>query len=269
MPDLYYVRVYTSDDTFPAPYLLEFTENFVDVTPKNIVNITPDGWYVDPQNGYWDDNYLYLTGIGGFWVYEMSNPAVPILVRQEKWYIYGDSCKYGDYIYYTYKISDDESSVCMIDVSDPESPVLHENVVYFPFNINHSITMNSEHFYIFHHASYPSGNLYIYEWASDPENPVIAGGFTLSASGGLIDLELRDPEGGQTTLMLGFNNQIFAYNVENPASPYSTASFPYFNARSFKVNGDYLYFIGYKDGTTPAIFVLAYLQSIGFGLKSM
>ena len=254
MPGEYYIRVYTSDDSFPAPYLLEFTGELFDVTPSNPVDITPDGLYVEPTAVLWEGDYLYLSGPGGFWIYDTGVPSAPVLLSQERWRIDEDVAGYGDYIYYLDYSETQVAQLSMIDVSDPSSPVLHTNLIGYGYELD-AIFMNSTHLYIATDNGIPNTLVTIYDWATDPMNPVEVGSFNAPSTQPVV-LDLVDPEGPATYLIVGCENNIYAYNVEDPSSVSAAGSFACTTLNDIAVHDTYVCCVGTGMAVSEGLFIL-------------
>jgi hypothetical protein len=266
MPGKYYIRVFTNDNSFPAPYLLEFTETFEDVTPSSIVNITPDGWYVDPRYVTWKDDNLFLSGQGGFWTYDASDPSAPVLLNQEKFSVTSEPCWSGNFMYFLDDAGEDEMCVSMTDITDPESPDYHYSVISYPFNKVQACAMNSQNLYVITLINYPTANIFIYDWVSNPQSPVLVGAYNFTVDTPVCKMMLWDPEGDNTTLMVALYSGIYALYVEDPLSVVKKSHYPYYSINDFVINGNYLYFAGFQDSNTGLFFILGYVPSIGLGL---
>ena len=252
-PGHYFIRVLTSNNSMTCPYVLEFTSGLQNQIPLNPVDVTPTDLYCDPIYVYKHGDYMYLAGYLGVWVYDVSDPANPVQVSYNRDYYVGwEACFNYPYMFVTDRPATNEGEVNMIDFTDPLNPVFHENVLYFPGYELEGICANSTHLYVGSDES-PNSEVVIFEYASDPVAPVEVG--TVSAIPGKPQLlELMDPEGPATRLVVGTWDDIYTYQVEDPANPQPTGAWIYATEtpRSLAVEDPYIYVgydvSGYGDG---------------------
>ncbi len=238
MPAKYYLRVLTSNNTITVPYLLELTGELQNILPETPVNVTPSTLFCDPQHVFYHNNYVFLVGYTGMWVYDVTNLSDPVQVSYNRFYAQNDICFNYPYMYVAYRPATGEGQVDLIDFTDVYNPVQYENVLHYPFELD-TVISNSTHLYV---ASYvqPVAEVYIYD-ISDPTVPTEVGVFNTPYYPQL--LSLMDPEGPNTHLVVGTWGELNVYNVENPASVTNTGThnLGVFVPRSIDVHGDYIY----------------------------
>jgi hypothetical protein len=239
-PGHYFIRVLTSNSTQPAPYVLELAGELINIQPTSPVEVTPPTLYVDPNRVFKHGNYLYMIGYG-VWVYDVSDPTDPIQVYHDWTSTTRTACFYYPYLYYVQQLGITESQVNMIDFTDPANPVLHEDIVHFPSCQLAGICMNSTHLYAGTMVQ-PTSEVLIYEFASSPTSPTHVGTVASIPYDPQL-LDLMDPEGPDTILVVGTWNDILTYEVENPASPTPAGSynFPVGCPRDITTQGSCIY----------------------------
>jgi len=267
MPAEYYIRVYSMDDSFPAPYLIEFTGELVNVEPSNPVRVTTEGLYCDPDTVYWEGNYMYLAGIGGLWAYDMADPGDPQEVSYSEWLTSSDIIKYGNTLYCPEPLTQDQNTLNLIDVTDPALPVKHDEVLTHASGID-TMIMNSEHLYIAANDINPGNTtVTIYDWATDPLNPVQVGEFDVPELT-IQHMRIFDPEGPETALIVGFYGKLYAYEVEIPTAPVLKGTYNFSALHDMEIEGNMIYCTGSAMTVSEGFFVVGYTPSIGFGPRS-
>lgn len=236
LPGSYYVRVWTSNISDVAPYLLEMTGDFVDVTPLDPVDITPDGLYCDPNDIYFHQDYLYMTGYAATWVYDVTDPSNPTQISDSPITVTTATCFQYPYLYYLENgpVMGDEQ-VSMIDFTNPSAPVEYVAVINFPQTNTSGIQVHSPYLYVG-----AGSDVIIYDIGTTPTSPVEVNTVSTALSGQL--LEILDPDGPNTRLIKGNYNSIYSYNIEDPLSISATGSYIFITGslRDIDVHGEYI-----------------------------
>ncbi len=257
-PGQYYIRVLTSNSTQTSPYLLELTGELLNIYPDTPVDVTPGTLYVKPRRIWVHGNYAFLIGYG-VWVYDISNPLNPVQLVHERIPTSEDACFLYPYLYFSDRVGTNELQVNMIDFTDPTAPVLHEDLIHY-MDDPAAIAMNSTHLYV-GTSTPPISEVLIYEYATDPLNPTHVGNLGVPYEPNI--LELMDPEGSETRLVVGTLHDVLTFDVEDPLSitPTGIYNFPTGALRSITVQDNYMY-VGWSDsGEDGYLYVLA--QGIG------
>ncbi len=236
LPGSYYVRVWTSNVSEIAPYLLEIAGEIVNVTPLNPVEITPDGLYCDPMSIYYHENNLYMTGYRATWVYDVTDPSNPTQISETPITVTTATCFQYPYLYYLENAPGmGNEQVSMIDFSDPSAPVEHVAVISFPQMNTSGIQIHSPYLYVG-----AGSDVIIYDIGTTPTSPVEVNTITITGEPQL--LEVLDPDGPNTRLIVGTWNDIFSFNIEDPMS-ISATGFYHFSSgapRDIEIHDDYI-----------------------------
>lgn len=262
MPGKYYIRVYTSDDSFPCPYLIDFTGELLDVTPDNPVDVTPTGLSCNPEALLINGDSLYVSWNGALQSYDITNPASPEIIYEDQVFCFDAITSYGDYLYYVKAFDADSYRLMLLDISDPLNPVPYDTPVEFVGYQIDAIIMNSEHLYIGTDNLNIKTDIFIYDWASDPFNPLLVHQFDLPDMA-LVRFYLKDPEGPKTTLITAMDFDIYMHNVEITTCPTQYGHYVCSNFDDLEMHSDLLICCGAAMGIPDGIFILMYNQSIG------
>ncbi len=239
MPGLYYLQVYPDVSPGVRPYFLELDAELIDVTPLNPLDVTPSDLYVNPNKVWIHNNMAFLVG-KGTWVYDVSDPGNPVQLSHDlDIRMNTKACFKYPYCYMVKYAGNWEDRIDLIDFSDPYAPVLHEDVLHYPTQIS-GICINSTHLYVTTKVN-PTSEAIIYDYASDPLNPAVVDSFNVPYEARLLDL--LDPEGSGTHLVIGTWDDILTYDVEVPSSVTQTGTytFPLGPPRDIATWDDYIY----------------------------
>ncbi len=243
VPDDYYLRVLTSNSSQVAPYLLEINAALVSVSP-NLVDVTPADLYIEPQWPWLHEDILYLVG-RGIWTFDMSDPSNPVYLGGQifREFNYMDDAAFNyPYCYFAYHLSMEYSNLCLIDFSDPSDPIMTTDLYTFHEEAR-ELTMNSTHIYAAMDLSIDP-NLRFLDYSSDPLSPVEVGSYLLDEQ--VNDLELIDPEGPDTQLVVGIVDRLLFLGVEDPSSVThegTVSLFLDFLLNDLVVDGNFIYVV--------------------------
>ena len=260
LPGSYYVRVWTSNTSDVAPYLLEMTGDFVDVTPLDPVEITPDGLYCDPLIIYYHENHLYMTGYAATWVYDVTDPSNPTQISDSPIRVTTVTCFQYPYLYYLENgpVMGDEQ-VSIIDFTDPTSPVEYVGIITYPQMNTAGIQVYAPYLYVT-----VNSNVIIYDIGTSPTSPVEVNTIGITGAGQL--LEVLDPDGPNTRLIVGTWNDIYSFNIEDPLLISATGfyTFPSGAPRDLDVHGEYIIASVEEVGDGWLYVFQQYTNTIGF-----
>jgi len=216
VPDTYYIHLevdtFTPSGTGAMVYLLQSDFNIVDSIPDNPVDITP--WNLD-CDAIWVKkygDYAFLAGLVGYWVYDVSDYGDSVFVSR----IY-DKCGSEPAFYYPYMYSWEDPSaspagIDMVDFTDPAAPELTEDAVVVNDGVA-DITMNSQYLYIAAGTGL-DWRVSIYDYLVNPAAPIWVSDFAIDEKP--VDLEVIDPDGPDTALVVLFDGHIRVFVVEDP-----------------------------------------------------
>ena len=243
-PGTYYIRVYTQNEVQPAPYVLELTSDFQNVTPLSPIDVTPTNLFVDANAIFKHDNYVYMIGNAGVWVYDVTNPEDPVQISYTLMYTGGKPAFHYPYVYITRPVGIDEEVIDLIDFTDPADPELHQDILSYMHELD-DICLNSTHLYVGTNEN-PNARVLIYDYASDPVNPLYIDEFNVPYTPQILGL--MDAEGPSTKLIVGTWDDILAYDVEDPSSVTAAGTYNFAGGapRDFAIDGDYIY-VGYDE----------------------
>lgn len=246
LPGHYFVRVLTSNATQVVPYVIELTGSLSNVTPLNPVEVTPDDLYCNVRTIDFHNNYLYMTGWSGLFIYDVTNPANPTMVSRSQIYGIENTALYYPYLYYTSNSGSTESDISVIDLTNPLAPINYPSIVHFVGHKLEDVAINSAHLYVGTEGSTDS-EVIIYDWVTSPTTPVELNRITITNGKPQI-LDLLDPEGPDTKLIVGTGNDLKSFNVENPTAVTATGTytFPSGAPRGITIEGNYVY-VGYDS----------------------
>ncbi len=238
MPMTYYIEVAVIVTDGMRPYMIENDGQLVDVTP-NPLEVTPPGLYCNADFVWVEDDYAYMLG-DGVWVYDISDPANPAQVAENRdARVHYAADFHYPYCYFKQYAGIGQWEINLVDFTDPSSPVLHEGVLQYT-DKPADLVMNSTHLYTGNKLS-PLSDIFIYDWASDPTSLSQVGTFQVPYEPHVLDL--LDPEGPDTYLVVATWSDVLTYSVENPSSvsPKGDYSWPAGAARDIVTSGDYIY----------------------------
>ncbi|MCK4719640.1 hypothetical protein KAU08_03215, partial [bacterium] len=241
-PGRYYIRTYVVFFTVAGPgtliYLLEADATLTDVTPVSPVDVTPPWLDLEVKWMAKHENYVFLTGQAGIWVYDISDTTSPAYVARIPDLVLPEPTFNYPYLYYWEIPTDNPAGLDLVDFTDPNNPVHHEDVLVIP-GIIQSITMNSETLYV---ATDTGGDkkIIFYDIIPDPSSPELITEFIAPKIKERMDL--IDPEGNHTALIYSTSGTITAYEVENPYSPVNKGQITLFSGyyTDFAIEGLYI-----------------------------
>jgi len=239
MPGIHYIKVMTSNATQVAPYLLEIESELADVIPSNPVEVTPSTLFMEASHVWVHDHYMYLMG-DGLWVYDIADPTNPVQILCDlSFHAKMGACFRYPYCYYVAYVAIDDFRIDMIDFSDPSAPIIREDLLYYTGQLS-GLFMNSTHLYVASNVT-PTSTIYIYDYATDPEAPAFLNSFASPYAPRHMDMV--DPEGPKTRLVVISWHAVLSYDVEDPGSVTSAGSytFPSGAPRGVAVSGNYIY----------------------------
>jgi len=239
LPGVYYIYVAISGPDGIRPYMVELDAEAIDVTPTNPVEVTPPGLFVDPYEVFQNGNYAFIVG-ANVWVYDISDPTNPILEYYDDTTIGDRVAFYYPYLYHAHSTLPSETSMDLIDFTDPVNPVHTEGVLTITTYAGSRMAINSTNLYVKTGTS-PAWDVVIYDYGSDPYNPVEVGSIPVFFE--IWSMALLDAEGPDTHLALGEDNEIHGYCVEAPGSVTSIPNFlfGFGRANHMTADGDLLY----------------------------
>lgn len=215
----YFIRVYTSNPSQIAPYVLKLTGPFA--SPDSPVDITPDGLFLEPNFIWIHDNYAIMGG-DRLWIYDISDPSNPVYLQAFDYTIRDFATFNYPYLYYS-----DSNDLSLLDLTTPEAPVSYPDIITFEFSDQlYSMCSNSTHLYLSWYDN-SMGDYYMlfYDISSDPTNPIELNNFLAPYS--CDDLDLLDPEGPATSLLMTIHNELYSYLIEDPLNPQLLATHTY------------------------------------------
>ncbi len=171
MPDTYYLRVLTQSSGKAFLYAIEPNAEVVDVTPSNAQRVTPAGLYFEPRWVTLSGDIAYATGTWGFWTIDYSVLTMPEMLGylEIRCYPNCDPAFRYPYIYF-YDIQGGSTYISAIDVSDPNAPVLHSNILIIDSIEATSIEAETGWLYIGLNLS-PTASIQVYDTSGDPLAP--------------------------------------------------------------------------------------------------
>jgi len=215
-PGDYYIRVYTSNATNIGPYILQLNGELSGVEPTNVVNVTPPGFYVDPNYVWFHDNYAILFSFG-LWIYDMTDPADPQLVHEQipvPNHYSNYAAMNWPYLYYTHP-SGGGDQISMIDLSDIENPVYHEDVLSF-FGSVHAIELDDNYLYIAL-SQVADPDFLIFDYITNPDSPGLLG--TMNTCWQIKVIKAMPIPGENDHIAIASETMLEAYDVGNPMAP--------------------------------------------------
>ncbi len=212
-PGKYYFRVETLNDEQVVPYFLEFETEITNIS-TNVQEITPGWLFCDPDRIFKHDNYLISYGRYGAWVYDVTDPENPVYVSSVLFDgILGENEEaafFYPYLYFFWEI-DFDFSLAMIDFTDVNNPVLHQDVLATPETIKH-IDICSENLYLVVQDG-PDSILQTMDYLSDPLNPTVLGSVGVAS---YPEITVYDDNGENTHVLLSDGVVLYNYEVEDP-----------------------------------------------------
>ena len=266
LPGSYYIRIWTSNSTQVAPYLLELYGELESRIPSNVTDITPPGWHVRPEYIYFHGDYMYCFGESGIWVFDISthtNPRIVYGLQESGFSELHDATFRYPYCYYAVSTSSTPAGeIRLIDFSDPALPVRTEEILTFDPEEPVAVTMNSEHLYVATNEQ-PTPEFRIYDWVTDPLNPVLLANQDIPIEA--TTAILIDPEGDYTNLVLTGQNAFYCYDVEDPGSISGNGSLgvsPMYEITDIAVHGQEIY-LAYWDSVGQVSYMNTYTLVFG------
>ncbi len=214
-PGTFYVQVNATQVGNPGPagmlYLLETELELVDVRPENPVDVTPGRWNCSASwlgTDHDDENKLVMTGAPGTWGYTLSGS----LQYQSR--THGGFTNipgyYHPYLYiWNWPVG---GTVDLVDYSSIYVPVVHESVLSISDPIR-AMVLNSTDMYVIVDEG-ANSYVRVYDYATDPTNPVFLG--SAEVEDNVMAVDLLDPEGPDTTLVVMAGGKTVLYDVEYP-----------------------------------------------------
>jgi len=175
MPGTYYIRVLTQTSGQAFLYLIEPSLDVADVTPGNAVDVAPFAINFDPTRVIAYGDYAIAVSQIGLFVFDYTDKMNPELLSSVPLEI---GAKPGfTYPYIYCPDLQGLSSVTMIDISDPHNPVVHEDILS-PGGFVVAALAEPGYLYV----ALQGGNVFVYDIASDPAAPALAGSFSHTTS---------------------------------------------------------------------------------------
>jgi len=210
----YHIELRCADNVGAFQYLLYANVALTDITPEP-TEVTPPELDCGPS---WVSafgmgmNYVYMAGAGGTWC--GHSQASPYIISRVRDSALGQVATRSGRIYYTEDMTTSPWGLDLDDYYTVSSPVHYEDVLTFDNQVR-AITMNTDDLYV---AVAEGGgtNVYIYNWANDPAHPQLLGSFT--AASHCQAIELLDPQGSDTRLVVMTFLALQVYNVEDPSN---------------------------------------------------
>ncbi len=255
MPGQYYIRVGSPCCDNVVPYLLELDGELVDVVPIDPVDVTPETLYVNPRYVWLHDQYAFLCGYE-CWVYDLTDPANPIQVANEDYYLAEVGNFHYPYCYYSTISGIDERQLGLVDFTDPLAPVQHEGLITYPDGIK-GICLDSTHLYL-HTGSAPAYEIKIYDYITDPLDPVEVGSIPITYY--TYYMALTEIDGFGKYLVVGDADgaMIHAYSVDDPSAVTDVVPYPFpaGSPRGMSTRGNLIYLAYAKSGNDGWLYVM-------------
>jgi len=270
-PDTYYLRVLTQSSGQAFLYAIEPNADVVDVTPSNAQRVTPAGLYFEPKWVTLSGDIAYATGSWGFWTIDYSVVTMPeMLGYLEIQCNYLCEPAYSDpYIYY-FELVGGSTYVDVIDVSDPNAPVLHTNILTIDLIEATSIEVEAGWLYI-GLSQLPTSVVQVYDVSGDPLVPQLYTSF--DAFEAPLQLELMRDSGGPTLWLAAryASPRLDFFDVTDKSGIFLDEHVnwaPAIYVPTFTTQGNYLYVI-VRDGLGDYYLEIFLLDASGIALQSM
>ncbi len=213
LPGNYYIGIAADPTGDVRPYFLDLDGELIDASPCGAVEVTPDDLMVEADFVFMHENYAFLSGDFGIWIYDVTDPANPSFIN----FVEDPGFFFADFRYpYCYGLREhwlnSENQLDMIDFSDPSNPVIHEDLVHFTDRTGPAFCMDEQYLYIRYGVA-PDYEIQIYDYITDPLNPTHVTDIATTIPPYVLAVTEHPAHGKY--LVVGAYLEAWAYSIEN------------------------------------------------------
>jgi len=244
----YYLSIHTNSSSIPGLYtILSYIHNEL-IVPETPADVTPPNLSLDANWVHVDGDYLYLANHYFVWAFDITDDYTPVLLSRTEVRSTGDPAMFFPYMYLYEYDGIGETTLKMLDLSDPASPILDDFIW----------RSNTEYEYI--HVD--SGRLYtsqyggsfgitttLYNYQADPNLPEFLGWLD-NDDDAVLSMAVMYKGTPKESLIICQPGGLYAYNTYDPGLPDlidSIGATPPFTSNKFMaVSGEYIVKINYN-----------------------